>query len=62
MQALRRVIPAADFSRGSEDAIERAVLLAKTHGARLDDLARRLPGSTALDVLHHTACDVLVVP
>jgi nucleotide-binding universal stress UspA family protein len=36
MEALRRVIAATDFSRGSEDAIERAVLLARTHGARLE--------------------------
>jgi len=36
MQALRRVIAATDFSRGSENAIERAVLLAKAHGARLE--------------------------
>jgi nucleotide-binding universal stress UspA family protein len=36
MQAMRRVIAATDFSLGSESAIERAVLLARAHGAGLE--------------------------
>ena len=67
MEAIRLVIAAIDFSRGSESAIERAVVLARAHGARLELLhafdagawhalkavfdARRLSGEAPADVL-----------